>query len=34
MDPDVARLLDQELLIKYPLPSDSVGEVLGLVEFK
>lgn len=34
MDPDIARLLSQELLIKYPLPSGSVGEVLGLVEFK
>ncbi|KAG4067200.1 hypothetical protein HA402_000191 [Bradysia odoriphaga] len=34
MDPDIACLLSQELLIKYPLPSGSVGEVLGLVEFK
>lgn len=34
MDPDIARLLSQELMIKYPLPSGRVGEVLGLVEFK
>ncbi|KAJ6632727.1 Fanconi anemia group D2 protein, partial [Pseudolycoriella hygida] len=34
MDPDIAGLLKQDLLIKYPLPSDTVGKVLGLVEFK
>lgn len=34
MDPDVLILFEEELLLKYPLPDDSIGKNLGLMEFK
>lgn len=34
MDPDVLVLFDVELVLKYPLPKESIGTSLGLLEFK
>lgn len=34
MDPDVLVLFDEELVLKYPLPHESIGKSLGLMEFK
>lgn len=34
MDPDVIVLFDQDLVLKYPLPDESIGKSLGLMEFK
>lgn len=34
MDPDVLALFDEEIILKYPLPKESIGKALGLMEFK
>lgn len=34
MDPDVLVLFEANLLLTYPLPTDSIGKCLGLMEFK
>lgn len=34
MDPDILILFDEELVLKYPLPSELIGSKLGLMEFK
>lgn len=34
MDPDVLTLFEEEIILKYPLPKESIGKALGLMEFK
>lgn len=34
MDPDVLLLFQENLVMKYPLPSEYIGQSLGLMEFK
>lgn len=34
MDPDVLLLFEEDIILKYPLPKESVGKALGLIEFK
>lgn len=34
MDPDILILFEEELVLKYPLPTELIGTKLGLVEFK
>lgn len=34
MDPDVLVLFEENLVMKYPMPTESVGKCLGLMEFK
>lgn len=34
MDPDVLLLFDENIVMKYPLPKESIGKCLGLMEFK
>lgn len=34
MDPDVLVLFEEEIILKYPLPNESIGKALGLMEFK
>lgn len=34
MDPDVLILFEEDIILKYPLPNESVGKALGLMEFK
>lgn len=34
MDADVLVLFEEDLILKYPLPDESIGKKLGLMEFK
>lgn len=34
MDSDIMLILREELVIKYPLPSDDIGKRIGLLEFR
>lgn len=34
MDPDILNVFDEDLILKYPLPSGLIGTKLGLMEFK
>lgn len=34
MDPDIMLLFEENLVLKYPLTENTIGTVLGLLEFK